>query len=206
MMLLYQTHSPFARKVLVMAHETGLADRMEVIHHETSPVRRNVAVHELNPLGKVPVLICDDGVALFDSTVICAYLDGLHQGARLIPESGSARWLALRLEALAGGMAEAGSAYRWETTRRPEDLRWRPMADGQAGKLRDAYDFIEQQVDLGGPLDIGQIALATTLDWLAFRRLPWLGDRHHRLAAWYRNFAQRPSMARTPMQGETRDA
>jgi glutathione S-transferase len=158
MMLLYQTHSPFARKVLVMAHETGLAERMEVIHHETSPVRRNAAVHELNPLGKVPVLICDDGVALFDSTVICAYLDGLHQGARLIPESGSGRWLALRLEALAGGMAEAGVAYRWETTRRPEDLRWRPMADGQAGKLRNAYDFIEQEIDLGGLLDIGQIA------------------------------------------------
>ena len=76
MKLLYQTHSPFARKVLVMAHEVGLAGRMEVIHHETSPTRRNEAVYAMNPLGKVPVLICDDGLVLFDSVVICSYLDG----------------------------------------------------------------------------------------------------------------------------------
>jgi glutathione S-transferase len=188
-----------------MAHETGLADRIEVIHHETSPVRRNAAVYDLNPLGKVPVLVCEGGVALFDSAVICAYLDGLHPGPRLIPESGRVRWLALRLEALTEGMAEAGSAHRWDTARHPEKLRWPAMADGQAAKLRDANDFIEQDVYLSGPLDIGQIALATTLDWLAFRRLPWLEDRHRRLAAWYCAFAQRPSMAATPMQGETHD-
>ena len=100
MKLLYQTHSPFARKVLVMAHEAALADTMEVIHHETSPIRRNEAVYAVNPLGQVPVLLCDDGLALFDSAVICAYLDNLHPGPRLIPEAGRARWLALRLEAL----------------------------------------------------------------------------------------------------------
>jgi Glutathione S-transferase, N-terminal domain len=132
MRLLYQTHSPFARKVLVMAHETGLADRIEVIHHETSPVRRNAAVYDLNPLGKVPVLVCEGGVALFDSA---ADPDAGHRdrrGSRLIPESGRVRWLALRLEALAEGMAEAGSAHCWDTARRPEKLRWPAMADGQA--------------------------------------------------------------------------
>ena len=79
MRLLYQTHSPYARKVLVLAYEVGLQDRLTVIHHETSPTRRNEAVFDLNPLGKVPVLICDDGIALFDSNVICEYLDGLTQ-------------------------------------------------------------------------------------------------------------------------------
>ena len=65
MQLLYQTHSPYARKVLVMAHEAGLAGRIEVIHHETSPTRRNEAVFAANPLGKVPVLICADGLHSF---------------------------------------------------------------------------------------------------------------------------------------------
>ena len=205
MKLLYQTHSPFARKVLVMAHEAALADTMEVIRHETSPIRRNEAVYAVNPLGQVPVLLCDDGLALFDSAVICAYLDNLHAGPRLIPEAGRARWLALRLEALANGMIDAGGSHRWEIERRPEAVRWTAMADGQAGKIRAAYDFIEQNVALEGPLDIGQIALATALGWLEFRRLPWLEDRHRRLTNWYRAFAQRTSMAATAMRGETYD-
>ncbi|HEV7446148.1 MAG TPA: glutathione S-transferase N-terminal domain-containing protein, partial [Steroidobacteraceae bacterium] len=66
MRLLYQTHSPYARKVLVAAHEMGLQHRLCVVHHETSPTRRNEEVLALNPLGKVPVLICDDGAVLFD--------------------------------------------------------------------------------------------------------------------------------------------
>ena len=115
MQLLYQTHSPYARKVLVMAHEAGLAGRIEVIHHETSPTRRNDAVFAANPLGKVPVLICDDGLALFDSVAICDHLDSLHDGPKLIPPAGRARALTLRLQALAQGLADAGIALRWET-------------------------------------------------------------------------------------------
>src|SRR5262249_7219095 len=188
-----------------MAHELGLAARMEVVHHETSPTRRNEAVYAQNPLGQVPVLICDDGLVLFDSAVICTYLDRLHDGPRPFPAPRPARWRAVPLGALAAGMADAGSAYRGETQRRPEALRLPALAEGQAGKLRAAYDFIEQEVDLSGPLDIGQIALATALGWLTFRRLPWLDDRHPRVAAWYRAFAERPSMAATTMVGETQD-
>src|SRR5215475_10540696 len=98
MKLLYQTHSPYARKVLVAAHEIGLQDSLEVIHHETSPTRRNEAVFALNPLGKVPVLICDDGEVLFDSNVICEYLDGLHQGPGLIPSHPRQHFRALRMQ------------------------------------------------------------------------------------------------------------
>ena len=93
MKLLYQTHSPFARKALVFAHEAGIADRIEVIHQETSPTKRNETVFAENPLGKVPVLIRSGLPALFDSDVICAYLDGLHPGRKLIPAEGEARWL-----------------------------------------------------------------------------------------------------------------
>src|SRR5512142_2429657 len=115
MKLLYQSHSPYARKVLVFAHEAGLADRIEVIHHETSPVEQNHEVFSLNPLGKVPVLICDDGTALFESSVICEYLDGLHEGTKLFPSTPAPRFRALLHQAVALGLADAGIAVRWES-------------------------------------------------------------------------------------------
>ncbi|HEY9344124.1 MAG TPA: glutathione S-transferase family protein [Inquilinus sp.] len=205
MQLLYQTHSPYARKVLVMAHEAGLAGRIEVIHHETSPTRRNDAVFAANPLGKVPVLICEDGLALFDSVAICDHLDSLHDGPRLIPPAGRARALTLRLQALAQGLADAGIALRWETGRRPEALRYPALAEGQAAKLQAAYDFVEREVDLEGPVELGQIALATALSWLEFRSLPEFRPGRPRLSAWFDAFSRRPSMLATPLSGETQD-
>jgi glutathione S-transferase len=205
MKLLYQTHSPYARKVLVMAHEAGVAGRIEVIHHETSPTRRNDAVFAANPLGKVPVLICDDGLALFDSVAICDHLDSLQDGPRLIPPAGRARALTLRLQALAQGLADAGIALRWETERRPEALRYPALAEGQAAKLVAAYDFVEREVELDGPVDLGQIALATALSWLEFRDLPAFRPGRPRLAAWFDAFRRRPSMKATPLSGETQD-
>jgi glutathione S-transferase len=205
MRLLYQTHSPYARKVLVMAHEVGLASRLDVVHHETSPMRRNDEVYALNPLGKVPVLVTDDGFCLFDSAVICEYLDGLHDGPKMHPEGGIVRWQALRLQALASGLADAGGALRWEIDRRPEGLRWAEFGEGQRAKLLAGYDFVEREAPLDGGLDIGQIALATSLSWLAFRGLPDFAEGHPRLARWYDRFGMRPSMLATPMSGETQD-
>ncbi len=181
MKLFHQTHSPYARKVLVLAHETGLAERLEVVHHETSPTKRNEEVFRVNPLGKVPVLVLDDGLVLFDSNVICEYLDGLHDGAKLIPSGNRARLSSLRLQALAQGLCEAGIAVRHETDRRPEPYRYPAMRDGQIEKLVAAYDFLErEEVVIGarpdGPdthhVDIGQVALATALSWIEFRGLP----------------------------------
>lgn len=211
MKLLYQTHSPYARKVLVMAHEAGLTDRLDVIHHETSPTVRNEEVFRQNPLGKVPVLILDDGFALFDSNVICDYLDGLHERDRLIPQHGRARLVSLRRQALAQGMCDAGIAARYETVRRPEALRYLAYRDGQLDKLISAYDFLEREVGTeprdaeAEHVDLGQIALATALDWLAFRQLPDFERGRPRLSAWYRAFLQRPSMQLTEFTGETVD-
>ena len=122
MHLLYQTHSGYARKVLVMAHEIGIADQMEVVHHETSPTRRNETVFAANPLGKVPVLICDDGLVLFDSIVICEYLDGLHDGRRLIPLHGRERRRPTSKSPPGGRRSRCRTARRCAThclTRRP---------------------------------------------------------------------------------------
>src|ERR1051326_3332188 len=201
MKLLYQTHSPYARQVLVLALETGLADRLEVMDHETSPTLRNATVFAVNPLGKVPALVLDDGLALFDSAVICDYLDGLHSGPRFIPPSGRERLAALRLQALAHGITDAGSWVRQETQRRTEPYRYPAMRDGQMEKLVAAYDFAERETALDGPLHIGQIALACALSWIEFRRLPGFRDGHKRLAGWYDRFCQRPSMLATPMSG-----
>ncbi|MGH8160442.1 MAG: glutathione S-transferase family protein [Rhodanobacter sp.] len=209
MKLLYQTHSPYARKVLVAAHELGLQHRLEVIHHDTSPTRRNDEVFALNPLGKVPVLIVDDGLVLFDSNVICEYLDGLHTGARLIPSEPRARLLALRKQALATGMADAGIAARWEAERRPESLRWPSMLQGQLEKIAAACDALEREIGYE-PLaedvpDIGGIALATTLSWIAFRNVYPFATGRPRLSSWYERFSARPSMQATTLAGDTRD-
>ena len=208
MKLLYQTHSPYARKVLVLAHEAGIAERLEVVHQETSPTWRNEEVVRANPLGKVPVLLLDDGTALFDSNVICEYLDGLHDGTPLIPAESRARLLALRLQALAQGLCDAGIAVRHETVRRPEALRYPAMRDGQIEKLVASYDFLEHQwagsADTAS-VDIGQIALATALSWLAFRELPDFEHGRPRLSAWYHTFHERPSMLATPLTGDTVD-
>jgi len=209
MKLLYQTHSPYARKVLVAAHELGLQHRIEVIHHETSPTRRNDEVFALNPLGKVPVLIVDDGPALFDSNVICEYLDGLHAGAKLIPHEHGARFSALRRQALAQGMAEAGIAARWEAERRPAPSRWPPMLQGQLEKIAAACDFLEDEIgDAPGAEalpDVGDIALATALSWIAFRDVYPFADGRPRLSAWYARFSERPSMQATTLAGNTVD-
>lgn len=206
MKLLYQTHSPYARKALVFAHEVGLSSHIEVIHHETSPTLRNEEVFAQNPLGKVPVLLRPGLAPIFDSDVICAYLDTLHSGHRLIPVDGEMRWQALRVQAVAQGLADAGIALRWETVRRPEQLRYAPLRDGYIEKLEATYDWLEKYLDVDSPLHVGHIAVATTLSWIEFRELPSFRAKHSELRAWLDEFETRASMRATPLTGETHDA
>lgn len=204
MKLLYQTHSPYARKVLVAAHETGLAGQLDVIHHETSPTRRNEAVYAVNPLGKVPVLLLDDGEVLFDSGVICEYIDGLHGGPKLIPMHTAGRYGVLRMQALAQGIADAGIAARWDIERRPEALRWPVLVDAYRGKIAATCDYLEREIDEGA-VDLGTIALATALSWIEFREVYDFRAGRPRLAAWYERFSSRPSMQATALSGATHD-
>ena len=205
MQLLYQTHSPFARKALVFAHEAGLADGIEVIHQETSPTLKNEAVFAQNPLGKVPVLLRPGRAPLFDSDVICAYLDTLHSRPNLIPAEGELRWKALTLQAAAQGLAEAGIAVRWESVRRPPELRFARLREGYEQKLVSSYDWLERELDVDAPIHVGHIALATCLDWLEFRQLPGFRPGRPRLSAWFDGFSNRPSMRGTPLSGQTHD-
>lgn len=205
MKLIYQTHSPYARKALVFAYEAGIAERIEVAHHETSPTKRNAAVFAENPLGKVPVLLRPGLPSIFDSDVICGYFDTLHEGRALIPSKGEARWHALRMQAVAQGLAEAGIAIRWETERRPKKLRYPRLRDGYVEKLVASYDWLEGELDAEAPIHVGHIAIATVLSWLEFRALPSFRDKRPRLAAWFDAFENRASMKATPLSGATQD-
>ena len=204
MKLLYQTHSPFARKVLVAIYELGLSG-ISVEHQETSPTNANAEVFAANPLGKVPVLLLDDGEAIYDSSVICEYLDAIAGGSRLIPSELTARIGDLRLQALASGICEAGIAVRWETERRPEAMRYDKLRDGQLTKITVACRLLEGAPPVAGQVSLGTIALGTALDWLEFRNIVALDKTSPRLAAWLRDFCARPAMRRSSYAGATQD-
>ena len=136
MRLRYSPTSPYVRKVSVCAIEFGLAERIERIPTDTLDPKTDLAEH--NPLVKVPALVLEDGEVLYDSPVICEYLDSLHDGAKIFPPAGPERWTALRQQALGDGILDAAILCMLETLRRPEALRWRGWIDKQTGKVTRA--------------------------------------------------------------------
>ncbi len=196
MKLRYSPTSPFVRKVMVFAHETGLADRIEI-----DPVISRgpgTGPTDDNPLGKIPALITDGGEALYDSRVICEYLDGLHDGLKLFPQAGGERFQALRLQALADGIMDAVVLRIYENLR-PESLRSTDWDTIQKAKLESGLDALEEQVDsFGEPLTIGLLAVGCVLGYLDFRfdDDSWRTARPA-LADWYEAVADRPSMIAT---------
>jgi glutathione S-transferase len=200
MKLRYSPTSPYVRKVMVVALETGLAEHIERIPTTVVPTKRNDEVARVNPLVKVPALTTDDGLVLYDSPVICEYLDTLHTGQKLFPASGKARWLALRQQALGDGILDAAILGRYEVLR-PKELQWPDWIDAQLRKVRGALGALEIEAEageLGGPLSIGQITIACALGYLDFRYASeeWR-SKHRRLAAWFDEFAKRKSIELT---------
>lgn len=199
MQLIHAAASPFARKVRVLASETGLLSRIELIDTAVLPITLNERVNALNPLGKVPVLLADDGDVLFDSRVICEYLDSLHDQLRLFPSEPAERWGALRLAALADGLMEAALLVRYERAVRPADRQWDEWVEGQLGKVGRALQMLEANTGkLQGPLSIAHISVACALGYLDFRfaELTWR-DRYPKLATFQALFAGRESMQST---------
>jgi glutathione S-transferase len=189
--------SPFVRKVLVQIREVGIGGIDELPVGGT-PVDPGTMPVDQNPLGKIPCLLPDDGPALYDSRVICRYLDSL-SGAGLYPAA-PRLWDTLVVEATADGMMEAAVLMVYETRVRPEDRRHEPWVEGQWAKIARALDALEDRwIDhLAGPLDMGQIAVGCALGYLDFRHAgrDWRAG-HARLAAWESDFATRPSMQAT---------
>ena len=201
--LYHTTTSPFVRKVLVAAHELGLADRIELAFLRPVPTRADPELSKVNPLNKIPALVLDDGSVLYDSSVIVEYLSSLAwDGARVLPSSGPERLRVRRLEALCDGILEAGILVFYEKATRPESHWWLPWLDGQSEKARQGLDALELEVaGFGEAFDLAQVCAALTFGWLEFRNP--LGDvRAGRpaLTAWYDSVRDRSSLVATEPQ------
>ena len=199
MKLFHNIASPFVRKVRVLAAETGLASRMELVQSVFTPVSPDTDLFASNPLGKIPTLMIDDGTALFDSRVICEYLDSLHAGPKMFPPEGEARWAALTRQALGDGILDAAVGTRYELALREPSRQWPEWIENQRQKYRRSLDALEAgAVSLDGALDIGVITAACALGYLDFR-YPDEGWRDTRpgLARWYASFSERDSMRTT---------
>ncbi|MBM4358245.1 MAG: glutathione S-transferase N-terminal domain-containing protein [Deltaproteobacteria bacterium] len=199
MKLFYTSTSPFVRKCLVVAHEVGVAARIETETLRPSPLEPSATLTALNPLNKIPALVTDDGGVLYDSAVICEYLAHLAADATVIPPPGPGRWTTLRRHALADGILEASVLVFYEQLNRPKELWWQPWLDGQRTKALQGLDALEAEArSFGDNFDLGHIAVASTLGWLEFRNvLGELRAARPALFSWYDRVLARPSMQAT---------
>lgn len=199
MKLYHSPASPFVRKVMICAYELGVAERMELETLTLSPIAPSAAVVAASGLGKIPTLVMDDGSALFDSRVICEYLQSLNEEVRLYPSDRAALWAALRMGALADGICDTGVGLRYETTLRPAQYQWPTWIEAQRERLRRSFQQVEDSyMDDIGDLHIGSISVACALGYMDFR-FPHIGWRDGRpnLTAWFEGFSQRRSMILT---------
>ncbi|MGB7100399.1 MAG: glutathione S-transferase family protein [Xanthobacteraceae bacterium] len=191
--------SPFGRKVQIALSVLGFDD---VKVEPTDTMDPRDAVREQNPLGKIPVLIADDGTCYYDSRVILEYLDDKSGGGKIIPRQPKERFAALRLQALCDGLIDASILTVYEGRWRPPERHEPKWLDHQAGKVRRALAALEAAppaLDLAPALpNVGQIALACALGYRDFRFAgDWRAD-HPRLVTWLDSFA-----ARVPAFGAT---
>lgn len=196
MRLRYAAASPFVRKVMIVLHETGQLDSVTLESGATSPLDSNPEVLAINPLGKIPCLVSEEGLALYDSRVITRYLDGLHGGTKLYP-AGAAEFPTLVLEATGDAMMEAGLAVIYERRLREEGRRSEDWMAAQQGKIARALDALEGR-KFAEALDIGQVAVGCALGYLDFRFADW-DWRASRpgLAAFAKRLGKRPSFQAT---------
>ena len=185
MKLYSNPHSPFSRKVRVVAHACGVA--LEVA--DVLPLK-DEGLRLVNPLGRIPALVLKDGTVLLDSKVIAEFLD---RDGTFHP-AGPARWRALSLQALGDGIAEAAVAHSILGRDEPPPAVSR---DRHWGAVTRGLDALEQS-GLSDPLAIGEVAVACALNYLGFRNpdLDWKGSRP-KLAAWYAGFCEHPSWKAT---------
>ena len=195
MKLYWSPRSPFARKVMVFAHEAGLAGRIETVRTLVSMTNPNRDLMRLNPLGKIPTLVADDGTVLFDSVVICEYLDSLHSGEKLFPRDPGKRWQALRWHALGDNMLD--NLVLWRNERlRPQPQQSAETLSAFDLKIRTALSALDGEAATLGKaaVGIGHVAIGVALGYIDFRfpELAWR-DANIKIAAWHELFSQRPS-------------
>lgn len=199
MKLHWSPRSPFVRKVMIVLHETGLDARVERVRSVAAMATPNAAIMVDNPLSQIPALVMDNGLPLYDSPVICEYLDTLHTSARFFPAAGDARWLALRRQALGDGMMAILLLWRQERMKTaqqqlPEWLAaFKVKIDTGLARLQEEAPALARD-----GFDIGHVTIGCMLSYLDYRfaDLDWRAG-HPALAAWHATFAARPSALAT---------
>jgi glutathione S-transferase len=195
MLLHWSPRSPFVRKVMIVAHELGVGARMRTVRTVVAASAPNLELMKENPQSRLPTLRLDDGTVIYDSRVICEYLDSVH-GGTLFPPAFPERLVALRRQALGDGMLDTMLTWRGEQLR-PSERRSGKHVDAWRLKTVMSVELLEDEADgLGGsPFSIGHIALGVALGYVDFRfaELAWR-EGHPRLAQWYETFAARPSV------------
>ncbi len=191
MLLHWSPRSPFVRKVMVALYQTGLVDRVELVRTVVAVASPNSTLQLDNPLSKIPTLVLADGTALYDSRVICEYLDSLHAGPKLCPAEGQPRWQTLRQQALADGLLDLLLVWRQELGR-PAQQQSQAHLGAYAVKVDCALNLLDREVAplgdaVGDALNIAQISAGCTLSYADFRfpDLPWRAGRDQ-LARWAR--------------------
>jgi glutathione S-transferase len=193
--------SPYVRKVMICAHELGVVDRLELVRSVAAMLKPNVRLMEDNPLSKIPTLVLDDGFALFDSVVICEYLDDLAQG-NLFPKQGADKWQALRWHALGDGLLDALILWRNE---REREVPLGTLMEAFELKARAALKVLDDEAQALAETDlsIGHVTIGCALGYLDYRfdTLGWRAIAP-RLAEWQADIARRPSFQSTePIDG-----
>ncbi len=194
MKLAYSPASPYVRKVTACAIKRGINDKVERLKIGTT----DPALLQYNPLSKVPTLVTDDGACLYDSPVICEYLDSIGSAPKLFPAAGPARWKALTQMALGDGILDATQPRRRELTL-PQDEGRKSYIELQQGKVKRAVDLLEKEAEALGELAaIGEITIGCALGYLDFRYAnePWRPG-HPMLEAWYAKVVKLPPLAET---------
>lgn len=198
MRLYHSQTSPYVRKVMLLLEESGHTAAVDLVSVMGSPLDPGSLPIDRNPLGKIPALDRPEGPTLYDSRVICRYLDA-HFSAGLYPEA-PALWEVLTLEATADGILDAAVLMRYEELLRPADKRFPDWHEGQWQKVTRALDALESQWQphLTGPLHMGVLAVGAALGYLDFRHgtRPWRPGRPH-LTALYDRLSARPAFQKT---------
>jgi glutathione S-transferase len=196
MTLHWSPRSPFVRKVMIVAHEAGVADRLKCVRTVVGGTKPHLDLMRENPLGKLPTLVLEDGTVLYDSSVIAEYFDRLHDGPKLFPAGGHERLAALRRDALGSGMLDV--LLQWLAERlRPAERVSQPHMDLWQLKIRTCVEALEREAaDIAAaPFGIGHISIGVALAYLDFRFATenWREGRP-RLARWHEEFNRRPSV------------
>lgn len=198
MKLMSSPASPYGRKVKMTAISKGLMGRISVEKAETA-IPGNEALKAANPLAKIPALILDDGTTLYDSHVICEYLDSLTPSPKLFPAAGAERFNTLTLGALGDGILDAALLLVYEKRYRPEDKWVQSWVDRQQAKIDESLDHLEKNPpDFGKSPDYGHYTIAAALGYLDFRHEGKWRAKRPKLVKWLERFA-----AAVPAYGQT---